>query len=527
MKKTVESFLQAAPDAMLVVDTNGTIVFANEQTVKLFGYDRPNELNGQPIEVLVPERVRNAHVKHRSSYLLAPYPRPMLSANTGVDLYGRRKNGEEFPVEISLSPVEMETGVLVCAAIRDISVRRSWQKAAEDANRIKDEFLATLSHELRTPLTSILGWTTVLASKTLDADSTNRAIHSIMRSARQQASLIDDLLDMSRIITGKLRLTVEPVALTPVVEAAVDAIRPAASAKSIGLEVVLDSSDIVVPGDHARLQQIVWNLMSNAVRYTPKGGHILVTLERIDSKAEVTVKDSGRGISPSFLPYVFDRFRQADSTTTRATGGLGLGLAIVRHLVDLHGGTVEAQSEGENRGATFRVRLPIRPIAATRGRATPALTEKPRPSDADVARTVPIDLRGVVVLVVDDDEATREALQALISLRGGQTVGAASVAEALDFLAKNHPDVLICDIGMPEEDGYSLIRQVRLRSAADGGRTPAIALTAYARAEDRTRALLAGFQTHVAKPAEPTELLAVVAALVGRTGPSSELLAVT
>jgi CheY-like chemotaxis protein/two-component sensor histidine kinase len=348
-----------------------------------------------------------------------------------------------------------------------------------------------------------------------------------MRSARQQASLIDDLLDMSRIITGKLRLTVEPVALTPVVEAAVDAIRPAASAKSIGLEVVLDSSDIVVPGDHARLQQIVWNRMSNAVRYTPKGGHILVTLERIDSKAEVTVKDSGRGISPSFLPYVFDRFRQADSTTTRATGGLGLGLAIVRHLVDLHGGTVEAQSEGENRGATFRVRLPIRPIAATRGRATPALTEKPRPSDADVARTVPIDLRGVVVLVVDDDEATREALQALISLRGGQTVGAASVAEALDFLAKNHPDVLICDIGMPEEDGYSLIRQVRLRSAADGGRTPAIALTAYARAEDRTRALLAGFQTHVAKPAEPTELLAVVAALVGRTGPSSELLAVT
>jgi PAS domain S-box-containing protein len=509
---------------MLIADRNGTIVLANEQTEKLFGYDR-HELNGHPVEVLVPERLRQPHVNHRSTYVLNPRPRPM---GANLDLYARRKNGEEFPVEISLSPLEGETGMLVIAAIRDITIRRAAQSLAEDANRIKDEFLATLSHELRTPLTSILGWTTILASNSLDADATNRAIQSIMRSARQQTSLIDDLLDVSRIVTGNLRLTVEPVALTPVVEAAVDAARPAASAKSIELQVVLDSSDIVVPGDHARLQQIVWNLMSNAVKYTPKHGHILVTLARIDSMAEVTVKDSGRGISPSFLPYVFDRFRQAESTTTRATGGLGLGLAIVRHLVDLHGGTVEAQSEGENRGSTFTVRLPIRAIMATRGRPSPALLQKtPSLPDADALRKVPIDLRGITVLVVDDDEATREMLDTLISLRGGQTLGAASVAEALDLLAKNHPDVLLCDIGMPGEDGYSLIRQIRPRGPAEGGRIPAIALTAYARAEDRTRALLAGFQTHLAKPVEPTELLAVIAALVGRTGPSSALAAVT
>jgi CheY-like chemotaxis protein len=334
---------------------------------------------------------------------------------------------------------------------------------------------------------------------------------------------VDDLLDVSRIITGSLRLTIEPVALTPIVEAAIDTIRPAALAKSIDLRVVLDSSDLVIGGDQARLQQIVWNLMSNAVKYTPKHGHISITLERTNSMAQLVVKDSGRGIPASFLPFVFDRFRQADSTTTRAIGGLGLGLAIVRHLVDMHGGTVEAQSEGDSLGSTFKVRLPIRAVMATRNQASPALTSRVRD---DVGLELPsIDLTRLTVLVVDDDDETREVLKTLIVLRGGRAVSAASVAEALQFFAKNRPDVVICDIGLPGEDGYSLIRQIRRRSADDGGRTPAIALTAYARAEDRTRALLAGFQTHVAKPAEPTELLAVVAALVGRTGGSFQFAA--
>ncbi len=476
-------------------------------------------MNGQKIKILIPERFRSAHIEHRSKYFLEPHPHPM---GAKLNLSALRNSGDEFPVEISLSPVDMEAETLVIAAIRDISLRRAAQRAAEEANRIKDEFLATLSHELRTPLTAILGWATLLASKALDPEASDRAVQSVIRSARQQAGLIDDLLDVSRIVTGSLRLKIEPVALKPVVEAAIDTMRPAALAKSIELQVVLDSADIVVLGDQARLQQIVWNLVSNAVKYTPRGGRVLVTLERTESMADVTVEDSGRGIAPAFLPFVFDRFRQADSSSTRTVGGLGLGLAIVRHLVDLHGGTVEASSEGENLGATFRIRLPIRAIHTTRRQTTPALKET-NMSRAPTPESPLLDLHGLTVLVVDDDDETRDVLQTLIIVRGGRAITAASVAEALHLLARNHPDILVCDIGLPGEDGYSLIRQIRGLSAAEGGRIPAVALTAYARAEDRTRSLLAGFQSHVPKPAEPTELLAVIAALVGRTGTPDQL----
>jgi CheY-like chemotaxis protein len=271
----------------------------------------------------------------------------------------------------------------------------------------------------------------------------------------------------------------------------------------------------VVAGDHARLQQIVWNLLSNAVKYTPKSGRILVSLEYTNSFAQIGVKDSGRGIESAFLPFVFERFRQADSSSTRAIGGLGLGLAIVRHLVELHGGTVDAHSDGENLGATFTVRLPIKAVHIERRHAAPM--PEPRVLDYRLSDDSP-DLHDVMVLVVEDDNETRDLLTTLMNLAGAQALTAVSVVEALAILAQNRPDIVICDIGLPGEDGFSLIRKIRSRSASEGGRIPAVALTAFARAEDRMRALRAGFQTHLAKPVEPTELLAVVAALVGRTG---------
>jgi PAS domain S-box-containing protein len=526
-----ESVLNAAPDAMVIVDAKGTIVLANLQTEKLFACDH-EELIGQPVEALIPG-FRDADLVHRSNSFQATDAHP---PGADLTLQALRKDGEEVPVEISLSPLETDQGTLVIAAVRDVTGRRAAQTTAEDAqttavdarraaedgqrkaeeaNRIKDDFLATLSHELRTPLNAILGWSTILASGHLNIEASSRAVQSVIRCARQQTRLVDDLLDVSRIVSGTLHLTVESVALAPVVEAAIDTIRLAAEAKFIQLQVVLDSSAVVIAGDHARLQQIAWNLLSNAVKYTPKGGRILVSLEYTNSVAQLAVKDSGRGIEPGFLPFVFDRFRQADSSSTRAISGLGLGLAIVRHLVELHGGTVDAHSEGENLGATFTVRLPIKAVQSDRRHTTP--TAERNVMDHVLPGVRP-DLHGLTVLVVEDEHETRDLLKTLMSQAGAQTVTAVSVVEALAVFVQHRPDIIICDIGLPAEDGYSFIRQIRSRSASAGGRIPAVALTAFARAEDRTRALLAGFQSHLAKPAEPIELLAVVAALVGRTG---------
>jgi PAS domain S-box-containing protein len=532
-----ESVLNAAPDAMVIVDEKGAIVLANRQTEKLFACDH-EELIGKPVEALIPG-FRGADLVHRSHSFQAADAHP---PGADLTLQALRKDGEEVPVEISLSPLETDQGTLVIAAVRDVTGRRAAQTTAEDAqttavdarrtaehgqrkaeeaNRIKDDFLATLSHELRTPLNAILGWSTILASGHLSIEASSRAVQSVIRCARQQTRLVDDLLDVSRIVSGSLHLTVQSLALAPVVEAAIDTVRLGAEAKFIQLQVVLDSSEVVVAGDHARLQQIVWNLLSNAVKYTPKGGRILVSLEYTNSVAQLTVKDSGRGIEPDFLPFVFDRFRQADSSSTRAIGGLGLGLAIVRQLVELHGGTVDVHSEGANLGATFTVRLPIRTVQTDSRHTTPArerdALDQGLPDD-------PPDLRGVTVLVVEDDDETCDLLKTLMILAGARAITAVSAVEALAVLAQkavlaqNRPDIVICDIGLPVEDGYSLIRKIRSRSAAEGGRIPAVALTAFAQTEDRTRALRAGFQSHLAKPAEPTELLAVVAALVGRTG---------
>ncbi|HZG53651.1 MAG TPA: ATP-binding protein [Pyrinomonadaceae bacterium] len=391
---------------------------------------------------------------------------------------------------------------------------REARKSAEESNSLKDEFLATISHELRTPLTAILGWTSMLGAGQLDEETTARALNTIHRNARSQVQLIDDLLDVSRIITGKLRLDVSTIELGQVIEAAADAVLPAAEAKNIRLQVLLDTQVGTVSGDADRLQQVVWNLLTNAVKFTPKGGRVQVRLERIDSHVEITVSDSGKGIDSEFLPHVFDRFRQADQKSTRAHGGLGLGLSIVRQLVELHGGSVHAESDGEGRGTRIVVQLPLmlmRREAEKQGHGHPT-------TGGGMAFACLPQLDNLRVLIVDDEEDTRDLLRAVLQQCGSEVVTAGSASEALEAFEKSKPDVLISDIGMPEEDGYTLISKVRALSVARGGKVPAIALTAYARTGDRVRALMAGFQVHLPKPIEPVELVAVVASLVGRTG---------
>ena len=394
---------------------------------------------------------------------------------------------------------------------------REARKAAEKSSQIKDEFLATLSHELRTPLTAILGWANMLRIGQLDPEDTTRAMETIERNAQAQLQLIEDLLDVSRIITGKMRIEVAPIELSDVVKAAVDAVRPATEAKNIRLQTLLDAHAGPVSGDAARLQQVVWNLLTNAVKFTPKGGRVQVRLERVNSHVEITVTDTGQGIEPEFLPHIFDRFRQADQTSTRNYGGLGLGLSIVYQLVELHGGTIQANSAGVGQGATFVVQLPI----------MAALHDPQQDRRHPTARNInlqkglfdcPPQLEDLRVMIVDDERDTRDLLRAILENCGSQVQTAASAAEALGLLAEWQPDVLVSDIGMPGEDGYSLIKKVRALEAQTDARIPAIALTAYARVEDRVRALMAGFQVHVPKPIEPVELLAVVASLTGRTG---------
>jgi PAS domain S-box-containing protein len=406
-------------------------------------------------------------------------------------------------------------------SIENARLYRSAQEArriAEDSNRLKDEFLATVSHELRTPLTAMLGWTHLLRHGHLDEPSSARALETVERNARSQNQLIEDLLDVSRIITGKLRLDVRPVDPGSFIDSAIEAVRPAAEAKEIRLQKVIDTGVSAITGDAGRLQQVVWNLLSNAIKFTPKGGRVQIKLERINSHIEIAVTDSGAGIKAEFLPYVFDRFRQADGTTTREHGGLGLGLSIVRHLVELHGGTVEASSPGKGQGATFTVRLPLMPVyqgdrIAERVHPTARVTNP--------AIECPDNLDGLKVLVVDDEADTLELIKISLIQCGAEVMTARSVADALTQMGGALPDVIISDIGMPGEDGYELIRKVRQLPLELGGSIPAVALTAYARAEDRLRVLRSGYQMHVAKPVELAELVAIVANLVGRIRSSS------
>jgi PAS domain S-box-containing protein len=386
-------------------------------------------------------------------------------------------------------------------------------REAQDSSRLKDEFLATVSHELRTPLTAILGWAHMLRTGQFEGNSSLKALETIERNARAQAQLIDDLLDVSRIITGKLRIDVRQVDPNSFVEAAIEAVRPAAEAKGVRMQKIMDTGVVSVSADPVRLQQVIWNLLSNALKFTPRGGRVQVRLERVNSHVEIAVSDTGAGIVPEFLPHVFDRFRQADQRTTRQHGGMGLGLAIVRHLVELHGGTVMAESPGEGQGSTFTVLLPVAPVyqVGTEGERVHPAARDTLPSFDCVDR-----LDGLRVLVVDDEPDTRELLKAGLGQSGAQVTVAGSAAEALEAMQAAMPDLLISDIGMPGEDGYELIRRVRAQSEESGGRVPAIALTAYARVEDRMQALRAGYQMHVPKPVEMAELVAVAASLTQR-----------
>ncbi len=543
---TPEQFLEFArllPEPVLLISGNGQILAANPSFSKMLGLNR-QILQGKMLFELVtnpPDQVKQ-YLRTCSSSREMVLGSLTLSANNGETCLCRcegaviRPWSPESPALILLRLKNRESAsgrfTLLNKKIDELAKEiRQRQRAeeeraqllvqeqkaraeAENLNRLKDEFLSTVSHELRTPLNAILGWSQILRTNRVDEATMNRALETIERNARSQAQLIDDLLDISRIITGKIRLNVQTVELLSVIEAAIDTVRPAADAKNIRLQSVLDPAAGPVLGDSERLQQIVWNLLSNAIKFTPKRGRVQVCLQRINSHVEIVVTDTGQGISAEFLPYVFERFRQADSSITRSFGGLGLGLAIVRQLVELHGGTVHAESPGEGQGATFTVKLPLMAIG-------PKAIEPERVHPA-AGGSVPFDcsprLDGLRILIVDDDADIRALLIYTLEVCGAEVMAAASADEAISVLtASSTPmDILISDIGMPDEDGYALLRRVRALEPENGGRIPAIALTAYARTQDRRAALLAGFQSHVAKPVEPAELIAVIANLAGR-----------
>jgi PAS domain S-box-containing protein len=433
-----------------------------------------------------------------------------------VEFRLRRADGEYRSVLVRGRPRLGEDGQLAgyTASATDITDQRDAisaaddaRKAAEAASRAKDAFLATVSHELRAPLSPILTWARMLRNDHLDPTQSAKALEVIERNARLQAQLIEDLLDVARIVEGKVRLQVRPVDLSEVVENAVDTVRPAAEAKDVRLQLVLDST-ITLPGDPERLQQVVWNLLSNAVKFTPKGGRIHIVLERVNSHIEIAVSDTGAGIAPDQVSRLFERFWQADSSTTRVHTGLGLGLSIVRHLTELHGGTVTAESPGVGQGSTFTVKLPLAPMVRTADELTrrhPTLQHAVVPN----AR-----LDGVRVLLVDDEPDSNEAVRMLLDHCGAEVRVAGSAAHAYEILFRWKPDVLLTDIGMPGEDGYSLLARIR-KQQGERGQVPAIALTAFASPDDRARLLSAGFRLHLAKPVEPGELTTAIAAVVG------------
>ena len=525
----LSAIIESADDAIITKTLEGIITSWNNGAERIFGYTA-EEVIGKPVTILIPAD----HTDEEPAILAR------LRAGERIEHYETvrvRRDGTLVDISLTVSPIRSPDGKIIGASkiARDITDRRRAEEErvrlleserqarreaeearvqAEGASRLKDEFLATVSHELRTPLTAILGWAHMLRSGQINGDSAVQALETIERNARAQAQLIDDLLDVSRIITGKLRIDVRPVDPNSFIEAAVEAVRPAAAAKGVRVQRIMDTGVVSVAGDPVRLQQVVWNLLSNAIKFTPKGGRVQITLERVNSQVEIAVSDTGTGIAPEFLPHVFDRFRQADQRTTRQHGGMGLGLAIVRHLVELHGGTVKAESQGEGQGASFTVLLPVAPVYQSGGQ--PARVH-PAARDTLPTYECPERLDGLKVLVVDDEPDTRELLKAGLGQCGAEVTVVSSVSEALAAMRDNLPDVLISDIGMPGEDGYDLIRRVRALPAASGGRVPAIALTAYARAEDRMQALRTGYQMHVPKPVEMAELVAVAASLIRRS----------
>jgi PAS domain S-box-containing protein len=511
---------QASPDLLIISRiADGVIFEVNDSFVSMSGYDRDEAVGKSTLELGLyadpGARERVVAILKEQNYV------------RDFELLMKLKSGETRLINFSARPLQLRGEHCWLTIGHDITRRRqveeererllqqekSAREEAEAASRMKDEFLATISHELRTPLTAILGWASILTSNSVSESQTRCALRVIAQSARSQARLVDDILDTSRIITGRLKLELQPINIERVFLAAVDVIRPSAEVKRINLRIVVSVPDGVVLGDANRLQQVIWNLLSNAVKFTDEGGSLEARLSRIDGQVEISVSDTGIGIDPAFQPYIFDRFRQADSTSTRKYGGLGLGLAIVRYLVEMHGGSVSVSSPGPHKGSIFRVRLPT---ASTTVAPPPRSREpeaEPKPPCGPTQAEKRQRLDGMRVLVVDDDEDTLDLLRFILSGSGAEVVTAGSTNEALNRLDLWKPDVLISDLAMPDQDGYDLIGRLRSRSVERGGDIPAVALSAYTRVEDRMRALSAGFQTHVPKPIAPEELIAVVAGL--------------
>jgi PAS domain S-box-containing protein len=521
---SMAAIIESTDDAVVSTTLDGIITTWNPAAERTYGYT-VSEALGSPVSIVTPagltgelqeilDSLRSGHqVEHLETVRI-------------------RKDGTLLDVSVTISPIRDEAGEIVGASTvaRDITERKraererelllmreqSARHQAEEANRLKDEFLATLSHELRTPLTAIIGWAHMLTTSQMDDSSTRHGIRIIERNAHAQKQLIEDVLDVSRIITGKLTVETERVDLLAVVYAAMDSVRPAADAKMIALSCTFDPLSVDVYGDAARLQQVVWNLLSNAVKFTPEGGTVKVEIDRVDTRTRIIVRDSGKGIAPEFLPFVFDRFRQGDGSITRQHGGLGLGLSIVRQLVEAHGGAVHAESAGLGHGSTFTVELPVAagsfPTIVKPSSGTSEVGVDAQVSSTSVAAAASTPLKGMSILLIDDDLDALEMLVVFLRQNGGQITAVASVAEAYRALQHLRPDVIVSDIGMPDEDGYEFIRKVRSLSVEQGGQTPAIALTAYAGENDQAEAFRAGYQRYLAKPTEPGELMETIIA---------------
>ncbi len=494
-------------ELMCTHDLEGNILSVNPWAARVLGY---------PQEMLIGMNVRDGLVPEYRAQFDEYIRRVKTEGSARGVMKVRTANGETRMWEYynTLRTEGVETPI-VRGMAHDATERRQAlvrekdaRHEAEAANRVKDEFLSTLSHELRTPLTAIMGWSNLLVYGEVAPEKHQQAFETIARNAKSQAQLIDDLLEVSRIITGKIRLDFIPCELQTVIEAAAESLRPTAEAKGVSLQISAKSDVGPVLGDRERLQQVVWNLLSNAVKFTPSGGSVQLDLVRINAHAEIVVTDSGAGIGGDFLPHVFERFRQADGSTTRKHGGLGLGLAIVRHLVELHGGSARAESEGEGKGATFTVRLPLMQQSPHHVETRPPAPLKPATKNGEAPS-----LAGLNLLIVDDEPDARDLVSTMLQRCGANVQTAASAREALERMETWKPDVLIADIGMPVEDGYDLIKKVRARSKEAGGQVPALALTAYARSQDRVRALSSGYQVHLAKPVDRAELATVVARL--------------
>jgi PAS domain S-box-containing protein len=500
--------------AVIGIDLEGRILSWNAGAERIFGCAK-EEAVGKHFSILFTPEDRQSGVPEREL-------ENARTRGSAEDFrWQMRKDGSRFWASGYANPLRDEAGSLIGYVkvahdatdkklaeerLKDALEReREARGEAERANRSKDEFITLISHELRSPLNAILGWTTALRKARGDEQLYDRGLDVIERSARMQSQLVEDLMDTARAISGKLKLEVRPMDLAEAIEKAEEVVRPAAEAKGVSLDARLDRNVGQITGDPDRLQQVVWNLLSNAVKFTNEGGRVEVRLERVDPFVQITVRDTGQGIKPEFMPHVFDRYQQAGALGGRRAGGLGLGLTLVRQLVEMHGGGVDAESEGEGKGATFTVRLPVRAVYTAETEGVPPTPDRRHP------------LAGAWVVVVDDEADARALITAVLEVNGARVTAFGSAREALDLLMNvtgPRPDILISDLAMPGEDGYSLIRKLREWERTHGDALPAVALTAYGRAKDRTLALEAGFQTHVAKPAEPAELVVVVRSLI-------------